>query len=461
MKQLLLAGFVLAIAGCGGGGGTDSKLVALSVPTVSQIRVTTDLLQVNYPSTYTTEHQALLTVDPCQLDFNTVDYPKEWNGKYQLPVTSGAKLRDDIQRGVWLKDIMLPNNPSINTGCTGDLFKEFDKTLSRLKKLNIDYVMVPQWHWLTTYSNGSWAVLSAEQSNSYALRDRDLEVFVKKIHSAGIKVMMINTVQGMVSMKDGDAIMPESNTQNYKLWLKAYTEFMYERAVYFQALNIDLWEAGCNNCIYSDHGDNIVDNQLLFYQTYQNVLNNITKVYKNKLLVHYTPWLVLHPEYLDQIEYIKIGHYGSRLSVSEIENLSVDTYKKALQRDGLQSWITSLGRYNKKIIFEFGIQSRADAFSNPGYMEETSCVSSMGALNVSKDVCIQKNTKPDFSLQAIVMQATLETINSTSLPEGSMVLILDYWQTDTIHPGVAFPNIASSIRNKPSEGIVKSWFSKG
>lgn len=459
MNKLIVAGFVLAMAGCGGGSGVSPQVTPAMK--ISAVRVPSDLTNVSYPNSYTQEHQIELDVNLCQLDYTTVDYPKEWLGKNQLPVTDGTKLRQDIIRGIWLKDIMLPDNPSINTGCVGDLYKEFNKTLQRLKKLNIEYVMVPQWHWVTANSNGSWTVLSAEQSNSYALKDRDLEYFVKQIHSAGMKVMMVNTVQGMVSNKDGHASKPSSNLANYKLWLDAYKTFMYERAVYFQSLNIDLWEIGCNNCIYSDHGDQTLDAQDLFYNTYQTVLNNITKFYKNKLLIHYTPWLELNPEFLNQIEFIKVGHYGSKLTTSEMENLSVDVYKKALDRDNLSQWINYLSKFNKKIIFEFGIQSRADAFSNPGYMEESSCVSSMGNLNTSLSTCIQKNTKPDFALQAIVVHAVLEKLNNSNLPYGSMVLILDYWQTDTIHPGVAFPNLASSIRNKPAEGIVKSWFSKG
>jgi hypothetical protein len=47
---------------------------------------------------------------------------------------------------------------------------------------------------------------------------------------------------------------------------------------------------------------------------------------------------------------------------------------------------------------------------------------------------------------------------------GSVVSITNYWHTDDLSPtpvsgNNAFPNLSSSIRNKPAEGIVKHWFS--
>jgi hypothetical protein len=38
--------------------------------------------------------------------------------------------------------------------------------------------------------------------------------------------------------------------------------------------------------------------------------------------------------------------------------------------------------------------------------------------------------------------------------------VMDYWETDSLMPFTAFPNIATSFRNKPAEGIVKAWFAR-
>ena len=108
------------------------------------------------------------------------------------------------------------------------------------------------------------------------------------------------------------------------------------------------------------------------------------------------------------------------------------------------------------------MQSRADALSVPGYLEETGCVTSFGSLNashLSKD-CIELNTTVDFSLQAIVYEAILEGINSLN-PKSNMIFAPgEYWETDSLVPQSAFPNIAASPRNKPAEGILKMWFKR-
>ena len=62
-------------------------------------------------------------------------------------------------------------------------------------------------------------------------------------------------------------------------------------------------------------------------------------------------------------------------------------------------------------------------------------------------------------VQAIVHKATLE-MNSLTLKSPLTVHVLDYCQTDSLMPFLAFPNLGYSIRNKPAEGIVKRWFAR-
>jgi hypothetical protein len=72
---------------------------------------------------------------------------------------------------------------------------------------------------------------------------------------------------------------------------------------------------------------------------------------------------------------------------------------------------------------------------------------------------IQKNVVVDFSLQAIVYQATVESINELPI-NNAIIISRDYWMTDVMNPYTAYPNLASSIRNKPAESILKMWYSK-
>ena len=121
----------------------------------------------------------------------------------------------------------------------------------------------------------------------------------------------------------------------------------------------------------------------------------------------------------------------------------------------------SLKVHGKPIMIVHGIQSRSDAMTRPGYMEETVCTSDVfGTFNGSQTECIQRATLPDFSIQAIVHEAAFELIGGLSNPAGLIVFVADYWETDPLVPQTAYPNIGASVRNKPAEGVVKAWFKK-
>ncbi len=79
---------------------------------------------------------------------------------------------------------------------------------------------------------------------------------------------------------------------------------------------------------------------------------------------------------------------------------------------------------------------------------------------MSPESCFaRQGTETDFSLQAIVIQAQLEYIKSLNR-NNLVVFANDYLVTDPLTPQTAFPNIAYSIRNKPAEGVVRTWFSR-
>jgi hypothetical protein len=40
------------------------------------------------------------------------------------------------------------------------------------------------------------------------------------------------------------------------------------------------------------------------------------------------------------------------------------------------------------------------------------------------------------------------------------VQVVDYESTDSLMPFTGFPELGSSVRNKPAEGIVKAWFAR-
>lgn len=446
---LVTAGQVISV-----GGTTD-------LATVTQLSVPTDVLAISYPTSYqqSAPSNGSLITDPCRLDMANVTYPKSWIGQYELPKIVGAPLKPTYQRGMYLKDIMLSDNPTFNPGCNGSLKAEFDRTIDRLKKLNVDIVYIPQWHWIGNRSDGSWYIMRAEDSFG-PLSDDNLSYFVQAAHKAGLKVLMNNQIQGMMQ-SDGIATMPMPTTENFSKWFSAYSAFIKERAPFFQGLGIDAWELGCNACVFQDWGRNTAEDNKYFADQYEKILPIMKATYKGQVVMFANSWLLDRPAMFDAIDIIVTGMWDGGFLPSTKEPFNVQNYKAALLKNGLSKGVfNDWDRTGKSLLVSPGIQSRSNWFSAPGYLEETGCVSSMGNLNTSSSGCLEKETTPDFSLQAIYYEAFFEALASINLKGNIIVAPGDMWTTNSMVSESVFPNIGASIRNKPAEGIIKAWYAR-
>jgi hypothetical protein len=450
------------LVGCGGGGSSTEPTVTPTIAPIQTYAVSTNLNSINYPSSYTTTSNLLASSDPCNLEFSQVHYPKEWMGKFSLPKVENAPLKKSFIRGMSLKDIMLHDNPAfiLDKGCKGDIQLEFKKTIDRLKTLGVETINVSQWHYLSRHADNSWYVMKAEDSFG-PMRDVELAILVKMAHNAGMKVMLYNQIQVMIDGPNKPMYVPPNTKENYIKWFQAYNAFILDRAVAYQSMGVDGWELGCNSCIFTNSGDWSADAVKFFRQELTKNFNIVKQYYSGKLFM-YTNFLsydYTKDFFFQNIDYIVTGVGDVKLTEEQNKNLTVASYKNLLKNHAYYqsaAWWASLG---KPIMFEFGIQSRTDALTNPGYVEETGCTGSMYMFDVNTGGCIQKDVVVDFSLQAIVYQATLELINE--LPINNAIIVpRDYWMTDVINPYTAYPNLASSIRNKPAESILKMWYSK-
>jgi hypothetical protein len=439
--------------------------------------VPTDLTKVSYPDSYQTVSSMLSDInsDPCKLDLDVLAYPRAWLGKYPLPKIQGTPLKPSVMRGMYMKDVGLgpPDNPAFilhgapgaPNGCKGDLRAEFVKTIKKLKNLHVDYVYLPQWHWASKNPDGTWFVTKAEDTFG-ALSDADLAFFAQTAHASGIKIFMQNQIQGMIDGPNSGAYIPPATTENIKKWLAAFQSFMIERSVFFQSIGLDVWDMGCNACLSMDLGYVSDANAALFVSAYKDTAREVKKVYTGKTSITSflsASWVLSDPELRGLIDIVKLPIYGAQLTESDMNVLTLESYKAHIAGtfDWFQSTIDQLAALGKQAAIEFGgVQSRLDVFTFPGYIEETGCTAEIGALNGSQDQCIQKSLKTDFSVQAIYYEALLELINGLNAPLGLTVFVGDYWETDTLTPQTAFPNMAASVRNKPAEGILKSWYAR-
>lgn len=87
--------------------------LASEVDPVDYYLVNTRTAASGYPNSYleTAETQDDIAIYPCQLEVESIAYPKSWLGIYPLPEINNAPLDVSILRGVSMKDIMLPDNP--------------------------------------------------------------------------------------------------------------------------------------------------------------------------------------------------------------------------------------------------------------------------------------------------------------------------------------------------------------
>lgn len=449
------------ITACGGGGGTaavpDSPLPFLA----TTYSVPTDLSKVAYPSSYTTLSASPVEVntDPCLLDLERVSYPKTWLGSYALPAVNGAPLKKETIRGIYLKDIMLSDNPIFVGSCKGSLQSEFVKTIGRAKKLGVDHIYVPQWHWASVKPDGSWYIMRAEDSFG-PLRDADLSFFVKTAHEAGLRVIMMNQIQGMMPSDNSSPFIPGKSLENFRKWLPAYDAFMVERAVYFSSLKIDAWEIGCNACFYMDEGDGSDDAKRLFQDQYTQTLKRVKGLYTGKIMTHANnSWMRTAPEFFNQVDIIVTSLYAS-FTPETLQKPTVSNLLNGFRNGGFAQGLADFTSKGKSVLVSFGMQSRANALTQEGYLEETACTAGVNSGDITTTVCAQKQTSPDFSLQANYFEAAFEYLKELEAQMDLMVFAGEYWETDSLISDVVFPHIGASIRNKPADGIVREWFKR-
>lgn len=423
-----------------------------------------------YPESYlesaTTQEE--IAIYPCQLEVENIAYPKSWLGNHALPDINGAPLDSSILRGIALKDIhlednpaflgdiTLPGNPSFNGDCSGDLAKEFERTFDRLVNMGADYVQVTQWHWAGIREDGSWYVYDTEDTYS-ALSDELLEAFVSAAHDRGLKVLTFNQIQAVV--ENNQPYVPTGNLENYQKWLDAFAPFMRSRAAYFESIGIDLWEMGCSVCMYWDSGDGSPEANELFANAYSSIIDDVKKVYTGQTYLNVDGWLYDRPDILSKLDFLSTRIWPG------IETLP-DSFNAEIYRDGLfNSWwagmIKELDLLGKPIIVNFGNQSRSNLFNVPGYVEVVQCTASEDDIfDIDPHNCVQRDMQPDFSLQAIVTEGSFEALNDLNLSNLKMVMIGDYWQTDSMYSKDRFPNLGSTFRNKPAEGVIQQWFAR-
>jgi len=406
---------------------------------------------ISYPSSYTVTATPLqVNTDPCNLDTAIVSYPKSYLGSYPLPQVQGAPFESNVVRGVALVDWWGKANPTWTVGCSGDVRNEFTKTIPRLKSLGVEWIVVVPWTNIRERTDGTWYM--APQAEVSSILDEDLEFIVKTAHAAGIKVHWRNQLQAIETSKG--IFPPEGSEINVKKFIPAYKAYMADRASLFQRIGIDSMDIDCSFCwTYQMSQSNW---NTYWLPTLAEVAAATKKVFKGKTSIFAGSNNENFTELMKNIDIVNVHLGVPQLTQEEISNLSVSTYRSKLSY--FRSLVSTIDSLGKTVSFLFGVQPFKRHLIDMSYLEATQCTD-ITNWGVGSE-CIQRTIDPDFSVQAIAYEAILEEINSYKLVSTKMVFAGDYLLTNSLLPTDAFPNLHSSPRNKPAEGILKKWYEK-
>jgi len=381
---------------------------------------------------------------PCDLAPARIEFPASYLGKHVLPVAAGAPLAAQVQRGIIMKDVWDAANATFAQGCSGSAREAFTRTLQRLRTLNIDTVAVTPWTFVDT-SQSAWRIANPVELDSSTMSDEDLTWAAGQIRANGMKVHWVNQIQGSLG-----AAIPAATTENVGKFMDALDPYMVGRATLAQQLGIEAMYLSCV-CWFqsSTETDALVETRMA------EIGAKMKLVYQGKLIYeNLKP--TANAALRAQADYATATVFPSWVNLSDTEKANLDmTLLTAKLREAVRN-IAMAADASKPMIWRIHFGSRANIFDT-GYLEETFCTDGFNVITGSNSACIQQGMVTDFSLQAMLHQVALAAIAEQTIVQTHSVEV-EYWQTDAVVPSSTFPNLATSIRNKPAEAIVRDWF---
>lgn len=423
MKKFILI-LSLVLAGCGGGGTSDTAQV--------------------------------VTQSGCTLKQYTTTVPQEYYGTQSIP-TPNSKFDPSILRGIGLKDYY-PNHTNINCAQYEYARLLYKKSLDRLQSLNVDYVEIYQYGPVNDFNATTWVVDKA----SWQIPESELIWFIKEANSRNIKVNLIWQLWSVD--KKGNTLNSTRNASEAHMLqvLRGWHNIIVEMAKLGSVNGLSMLTIQWNAFYFPV----VIDYPESATQEFISIVNDIRQHYNGKLFMQASP-MFFDKRLVDKVDAIIVPLTPSNWSYIDNNNMSVsllkDRYKDAILGKALHlSNSTGMNASSIPVIWDFNIQSRDKALSD-GWVEDGFCINQNGnSLNYTDPLCVQKNYKTDFSVQAMAIEGAFQAIKEqTYIKTYGVNFSTNYWHTDTLVPGEeGFPNLSQSIRGKPAESIVKYWFSK-
>jgi hypothetical protein len=351
--------------------------------------------------------------------------------------------------------------PNTNTCANKELYTEnvFIEHLNRMQKLGVEQIWISNYGVWDDFSKPIWSIAESD----YVMSNNTLKVIVQEAQKRNIKVFLNWQMNNSDKVGAWNSLDPNAKwsydnlskenllkiMDSYKIVIASQAKFAQSIGISGMAVDLDVFSPP------------ILQTNREFREIYVtkmvNIIDDVRAVFKGTL-VYGQYDSIIDERIISKIDRVRVILWTG--GGKQLNQLSVDSFKKDTIRYiewfYLKYSLALNGKY-KNVPIEWFIyaQGTQEFYSKNGYLDDSFCVNS----------CSQHQLKTDFSIQAIAIEGALQAISSQTFFTSGAVSISNYWHTDDLTPtnvngNTTFPNISSSIRNKPAEAIVKMWYTK-
>jgi hypothetical protein len=428
------------------------------------VELPSQLSATNYPADFRRALPRVSIADPfCSYTADKTFYPSAYLGSRELPSIDPKPLPSTIARVAGMKDVWgKPNKqgyefaPNFIPGCANDVRAVFQKTLVRLKQLNIDTIVMVPW----TFFDGSkevWRIETPEETLSSTIGDVDLRWVVAEAKRNNIKTWISMQIQGALKTPNNNGssefyLSTEATPERVLKSYDALDRFLLERGRFYEEIGVDGVVMGG---WYWAGFEGILDSPTYIARTRQKI-EKLKTHFKGKVIYSASEAVGRNAGLAALIDVYSFGVFNP-FTEKDAATVTVQQMKQeyAQQAANMKTWAG-----DKPVLWTIGAPSRSDYFSS-GYLEETFCTAGFGLDGSSfSNKCIQRDKKVDLALQAMIYEANFQALSEQRGLNLYGVTTQDYWMDGNLMPNVTFPNLGFSVRGKPAEYIVYRWFSR-
>ena len=385
-------------------------------------------------------------------NYGDVTYPSTCTGTFPIPNPTD-KLPPNIIRSIGFKDyypgyLGLPEKCNDRTTFARNAYVE---TLDRLKALGAEQVWIYNYGTWDDFSKDIFTVAKAD----WAIPESEVTFIVSEATKRNIRVYQHWQFTGID--KKG-RFPPDQTSQEWDAFIikvmNTWRSHIVEQAKLAESIGI----AGISADWQAFFVPNVSTTYRQYYLDSINAgIDSIRKVYSGKVVYGASWGEIIDNRILSKIDALLLN-LGYWIDVpQEYSSISTSLYKsRMLDQIRDKANIPELRNSTIPVIWITGSTSKKDLGA---WTEDGFCTNE----------CEQLRLLTDFSIQSLVIEASFEALMEQRFFSTIGIDIENYWLTDDITPTYypqftylqyAFPNLSPSIRNKPSEGIVKQWFKK-